>query len=233
MDTLYPSSASFPPPIQYQLLKISQKRYNRKVRSFERIQEANSKSIRTLNLQTSVRSDRTDLEKSKPNMVREVISTTSCLKPSTSANQNPNQSERKASCEHDSNSCDPSLLKQTVWIKQEPDRDGQHLNLAWYRDFFNNRPLMRCLDIEDDEILADRLFKRLLEDIECGANQRLLAWLDCFKDDGDSLYEKLLQDTKRPVDTGSSSLPRAYRGEMNVRAWWDNVRAQLRDDWEE
>jgi hypothetical protein len=51
--------------------------------------------------------------------------------------------------------------------------------------------------------------------------------LDSPTDDPGSLYEMLLRDTTQNVE---HSLQESSRREMNVRAWWDNVRAQLRDE---
>lgn len=67
-------------------------------------------------------------------------------------------------------------------------------NLRYYQEFFNNRPLMRCLDTSDEEDLANNMYSRLLE------------------------------ETKHPE---------SFRGELEVRQFWNNVRAQLREDFEE
>jgi hypothetical protein len=51
------------------------------------------------------------------------------------------------------------------------------------------------------------------------------AWLDSPTDDANSIYEMLLRETTQVV---RNSIQESSRREMNVRAWWDNVRAQLR-----
>jgi hypothetical protein len=57
------------------------------------------------------------------------------------------------------------------YSKPEPETDFDHeesyeVRLKRYRHFFNNRPLMRCLDSSDDQLLADLLFERLLKEVQ-------------------------------------------------------------------
>jgi hypothetical protein len=66
-----------------------------------------------------------------------------------------------------------------------------------HRKFFSNRPLMRCLDIDEEQLMADFLFERLLNEVK-----------------------------QATVETD----PSRYRGELRVRAFWKNVRKQLRFD---
>lgn len=68
--------------------------------------------------------------------------------------------------------------------------------LARHTAFFSSRPLMRCLDTDDDEIIGIMLFDRLLDEVRQSANAEHST----------------------------------YRGELQVRAFWDNVRLYLRDD---
>ncbi|RDL38943.1 uncharacterized protein BP5553_03283 [Venustampulla echinocandica] len=78
---------------------------------------------------------------------------------------------------------------------REDEETGEERLERW-KQFFNHRPLMRCLDDGDgDELLAELLFNRLYEEVRVKA-----------------------------IGMGGSK----YRGELQARAFWDNVRGQLR-----
>jgi hypothetical protein len=40
-------------------------------------------------------------------------------------------------------------------IESEMDKESYYQKLGRYRHFFDNRPLMRCLDTDDDQLLAE------------------------------------------------------------------------------
>ena len=69
--------------------------------------------------------------------------------------------------------------------------------LERHRKFFDDRPLMRCLDADEEQLMADLLYERLLNEVKQDA------------------IEILASD---------------YRGELQVRAFWANVRKQLQID---
>jgi hypothetical protein len=86
-------------------------------------------------------------------------------------------------------------LKYRSEATSEADTDDENNDekLERHKRFFNNRPLMKCLDTDDDQVLGDLLFERLLKEVECEVARK------------------------------------NYRGELQVRAFWDNLRMQLRD----
>lgn len=86
---------------------------------------------------------------------------------------------------------------------------------------------MRYLDIEEDEDPTNGLYERLLKGSRRTFGLSRTARLDSPTDDADSLYEMLLRKATQEVEY---SLQESSRREINVRAWWDNVRAQLRGE---
>lgn len=82
---------------------------------------------------------------------------------------------------------------------QRPGNETYGEKLARYREFFDNGPLMRCLDQEEDKKLArDVLFNTLLTDVQ-----------------------------QRPLNNKN------YRGVVQIRSFWEDVRKQLRIEDEE
>lgn len=67
------------------------------------------------------------------------------------------------------------------------------------RQFFNNRPLMRALDTDDDQFLDEMLF------------------------------ENLLKDVKQKITNENAN----YRGQLQIIAFWNNLRMQLKDEEED
>lgn len=83
---------------------------------------------------------------------------------------------------------------------ESKDQESYEEKLERYRHFFDNRPLMGCWDTDEDKLLADQLFERL---------QREVQQQPCLP------FEESTQNS---------------RGELQVRAFWDNVRMQLQID---
>ncbi|TAQ83897.1 hypothetical protein B7494_g7777 [Chlorociboria aeruginascens] len=95
----------------------------------------------------------------------------------------------------------PPIITNLVFKAEAPEPDNNpepeetlpyEETLKRYRDFFNNRPLMRCLDTNKDQLPSE------------------------------TLYEKLLEEVKQGLDN--------TRGQLQVRAFWDDVRLKLRID---
>ena len=80
------------------------------------------------------------------------------------------------------------------------DEESYDEILERYRRYFDNRSLMKCLDTDDEELLADLLFERLLREVQ-------------------ELPALLLEGSTQKS-----------RGELQVRAFWDNIRMQLQID---
>jgi hypothetical protein len=81
-------------------------------------------------------------------------------------------------------------------IKTESsERDTYEEKLSRYRKFFDNGPLMRCLDKDDKQPATDLLFNALLTDVQ----------------------QNQLNDEN-------------YRGVVQIRSFWDDVRKQLRSE---
>jgi len=83
------------------------------------------------------------------------------------------------------------------------------------------------LDALEDEEPSDGIYEKLLEESRATIGERSSERLNSFIGDPDSLYEMLLRETTQEVQ---QSLQESSGREMKVRAWWDNIRAQLRDE---
>ena len=94
-------------------------------------------------------------------------------------------------------------ISQYSELETETESKGQGTyeeKLERYRHFFDNRPLMECLNTDEDKLLADQLFERLLREVQ--------------------------QQPCLPLEESTQN----SRGELQVRAFWDNVRMQLQID---
>ncbi|CAD6442473.1 00952d29-f726-44d3-9a75-3e3b8c339427 [Sclerotinia trifoliorum] len=80
-------------------------------------------------------------------------------------------------------------------------------SLQRYRNFFMTRPLMRCLESDEnvDEKLGNELLTRLREEVR-------------------------RMPPSKPARPGKQITCDDYRGELQSRAFWDNVRLQLQTD---
>ena len=83
---------------------------------------------------------------------------------------------------------------------ESKDQESYEEKLEQYRHFFHSRPLMGCLNMDEDKLLADQLFERLLREVQ--------------------------QQPYFPFEESTQN----FRGELQVRAFWDNVRMQLQID---
>jgi hypothetical protein len=226
MDILHPFSTPHDPRHSHdQVIEYTQKRFQRKMRSFERLKEVYSEGIRTLRIIGHIRPSQIASKENNPRgPVREFVqdSFPGPRVPSSSL------SDDKIACDRNNDRLEPCFLKEPTFNEQTGSAHGLRTTLDFYQEFFNNRPLMRCLDTEEDEDLTDKVYERLLEESRRYIGQSLSVRLDSLPDDADTLYAMLLKETTTQV--GGCSLPEPSRHEMNVTAWWDNVRAQLRDE---
>ena len=83
------------------------------------------------------------------------------------------------------------------------------------------------MDTKEDEDVTNKWHERLLEESTRSIGQAFTARLGSPPDDADSLYEMLLRETAQEAE---QPLQESSRRKLNVRAWWDNVRAQLKDE---
>jgi hypothetical protein len=143
-------------------------------------------------------------------------------------NRYTSEGKSKESGDNEYDRCESSASKERIHKEEELRREDSISSLEWYRKFFNNRPLMRCLDTDDEEILAKSLFERLLEETRHTVDQDPSAWLNSSLDDPESLYDTWMEDDRCPGDAAGQSFPEPYRGELIARVWWNDVRAKLR-----
>ncbi len=137
------------------------------MQSFDRLKEAYSKGIWTLLIVGRVRSV--------------------CIRLS----QESRQSVDGASSLESYALLRPKIFLMTVYgnldelktcLREEPVRTGRtagqnspQTSLEWHQNFFNDSPLMKCLDSMEDEDLADRVYERLLEESRPVVGQGLRA----------------------------------------------------------
>ena len=227
MDRVHPFSTPHNPcHSNDQILKSAQKKFQRKTRSFERLTEAYSKGIRTLRITGRVRTSQIALKDHTPRCVAREFAQERDSFPGSKVPSNELSSDIRAP-DGNNNHLEPCFVEEPTFNEQTGSGNSLQTTLEWYKRFFNNRPLMRCLDTKEDESLTNKLHERLLEESRRTIGQGLMVRLDSPTDDPGNLYEMLLRDTTQDVE---HSLQESSRREMNVRAWWDNVRAQLRDE---
>lgn len=207
-----------------QVRKPIQKRFQRKMRSFERLKETYSKGIRNLRRLSRLRSSQATLTENIPPSEIKNVAHESLLVPVASSCALPDD---KIERDGNKDQFDSYLTDERIPNEKTASEHSPETTLEWYQRFFNNRPLMRCLDTIEDEDPSESIYERLLEESRRVIGERFTARLDSPTDDADSLYEMLLRETTQEVQ---QSLQESSRRERNVRTWWDNVRTQLRDE---
>lgn len=213
-----------PCQIDDQILKATQKRFQCKMLSFERLKEGHSKGIRTLCTNGRVRSSLEYLKDQNPRGVAREFAHDSF--PGPKAPRNILFANRIAR-DGNNDQLESCFVEEPTFNSQTATGNSLQTTLEWHKRFFNNRPLRRCLDTREDEDMTDKLYEMLLEESRRTIGEGLTSQLDNTNDDTDSLYEMLLRETAQDV---KHSLQESSRRDMNVRAWWDIVRAELRDE---
>ena len=146
-----------------QILKSTQKKFQRKTRSFERLTEAYSKGIRTLRITGRVRASQIALKDHIPRCVAREFAQErdSFLGSKVSSNELSND---KRAPDGNNGRLEPCFVEEPTFNEQTGSGNSLQTTLEWYKRFFNNRPLMRCLDTKEDESLTNKLHERLLEE---------------------------------------------------------------------
>lgn len=96
-----------------------------------------------------------------------------------------------------------SQYSQTETETEFDDQESYEEKFERYRYFFDNRPLMRCLDVDEDQFLADLLFERLLREVQLPS----LPFEESSKDPRDEVQIRTFWDgVRKQLHVDESSL---------------------------